>query len=71
MLAEVAGELDLEALLADIRQAFGPECLPMNLPSAEKSGDSRERVVCDLVASMTDRYALALYEKLFFPSPLV
>jgi dGTPase len=31
----------------------------------------RERVVCDLIASMTDRYAMNLYKKLFFPIPLV
>ena len=43
----------------------------MNLPSPERSGDPRERVVCDFIASITDRYALALYEKLFFPSPMV
>jgi dGTPase len=30
---------------------------------------SNERVVCDFIASMTDRYALTLYEKIFFPSP--
>lgn len=30
---------------------------------------SRERVVCDLIASITDRYALNLYEKIFFPFP--
>ncbi|MFW5810099.1 MAG: deoxyguanosinetriphosphate triphosphohydrolase [Thermodesulfobacteriota bacterium] len=30
-----------------------------------------ERVVCDFIASMTDRYAMNLYAKLFFPSPLV
>ncbi len=30
---------------------------------------SKERVVCDFIASMTDRYALTLYEKIFFPSP--
>lgn len=30
-----------------------------------------ERIACDLIASMTDRYALYLYEKIFFPSPLV
>lgn len=30
---------------------------------------SRERIVCDFIASMTDRYALTLYEKIFFPSP--
>ncbi len=29
-----------------------------------------ERVVCDFIASMTDRYALDLYSRLFFPSPL-
>jgi dGTPase len=32
---------------------------------------SKERVVCDLIASMTDRYAMNLYKTLFFPSPLV
>ena len=29
------------------------------------------RIVCDFIASMTDRYAMNLYQKLFFPSPLV
>ncbi|MBW2108733.1 MAG: deoxyguanosinetriphosphate triphosphohydrolase [Deltaproteobacteria bacterium] len=32
---------------------------------------SLERKVCDFVASLTDRYALSLYEEIFFPSPLV
>ena len=31
----------------------------------------RERTVCDLIASMTDRYAINLYQKIFFPSPTV
>ncbi len=30
----------------------------------------KERTVCDVIASMTDRYALNLYKKIFFPSPL-
>ena len=30
-----------------------------------------KRTVCDVIASMTDRYALNLYKKIFFPSPLV
>ena len=30
-----------------------------------------ERTACDIIASMTDRYALELYTKLFFPRPLV
>ncbi len=28
-----------------------------------------ERIVCDFIASITDRHALTLYEKIFFPSP--
>ena len=31
-------------------------------------GQSKERIVCDLIASLTDRHALTLYEKIFFPS---
>ncbi len=30
-----------------------------------------ERRVCDLISSMTDRYAMNLYSRLFFPSPTV
>lgn len=30
-----------------------------------------DRTVADFIASMTDRYAMALYSKLFLPSPLV
>jgi len=32
-----AEELDLKALLSNIREAFGAECLPLNLPSADGS----------------------------------
>jgi dGTPase len=34
-------------------------------------GTNQERKVCDLVASITDRYALNLYEEIFFPAPQV
>jgi dGTPase len=30
-----------------------------------------KRSVCDVIASMTDRYALEVYAKLFLPNPLV
>lgn len=33
--------------------------------------ETYERIVCDFIASITDRYALDLYSKIFFPSPLV
>ena len=32
--------------------------------------NSFARSVCDIIASMTDRYALRLYSKIFFPNPL-
>jgi dGTPase len=35
------------------------------------SGTALERWVCDFVASITDRYALNLYEEIFFPAPTV
>ena len=34
-------------------------------------GITLERTVCDFAASITDRYALNLYEEIFFPTPLV
>lgn len=32
-------------------------------------GEPRERVVCDFIAGMTDRFAITTYEKLFIPQP--
>jgi dGTPase len=32
-------------------------------------GVARDRLACDFIASMTDRYAMNLYANLFFPSP--
>jgi dGTPase len=34
-----------------------------------RNAGSSERLVCDFIASMTDRYAMNLYANLFFPSP--
>ena len=41
----------------------------MRLPAVGSNGASRERLVCDLLACMTDRYALSVYARTFFPSP--
>ena len=41
----------------------------MQLPALESKSSSKERQVCDLLACMTDRYALSLYARTFFPSP--
>jgi len=34
-----------------------------------KNKEEKERMVCDFVAGMTDRYALKSYEEIFFPKP--
>ena len=52
-----------------------PEVLEKQLKKMEmgcfRMDTTPERRVCDFVASITDRYALNLYEEIFFPTPLV
>ena len=43
----------------------------MEMAPWDPSRNPLKRSVCDLIASMTDRYALGLYSKLFFPKSLV
>ncbi len=45
--------------------------LQMNSGNHNHDDQPKELVVCDFIASMTDRYAMNLYKKIFFPSPLV
>jgi dGTPase len=53
-----------------------PDMLLLKLEELQMSGCNHnqqppERTVCDVIASMTDRSALNLYQKLFFPSPML
>jgi dGTPase len=57
-------------LLGDHR-LLAEELRKMRLPAVGSNGSSKERLVCDLLACMTDRYALSLYSRIFFPSPTV
>lgn len=41
--------------------------LPKDMKKMLNMGEKRERVVCDYVASMTDRFAINMYEELFIP----
>ncbi|MCR5398329.1 MAG: deoxyguanosinetriphosphate triphosphohydrolase [Lachnospiraceae bacterium] len=41
--------------------------LPIEMKHMLDKGEEKERVVCDFISSMTDRYAIALYEDLFIP----
>jgi dGTPase len=47
------------------------ELANLEMSGCNHNGQSKERTVCDLIATITDRHALTLYEKIFFPSPLV
>jgi dGTPase len=43
----------------------------MEMAPWDSTKNKLKRSVCDVIASMTDRYALKLYARLFFPNPLV
>jgi len=45
--------------------------MKMQMLGGNHDRQPKERTVCDLIASMTDRYAMNLYQKIFFPSPLL
>ncbi len=64
---------ELYVRLLNDREMLREELVRIELAdSAYKDKEqSDERVVCDLIASMTDRYALNLYTAIFFPSPFV
>jgi dGTPase len=47
------------------------ELTRMGIAGCLSNGSLREQVVCDFIASITDRHALDLYKKIFFPSPTV
>jgi len=47
------------------------ELADMEMSECNHGRQSKERIVCDLIASLTDRRALDLYSTIFFPSPLV
>jgi dGTPase len=62
---------ELYTYLLDNHQVLEAELTQMGIDGCLRNGDNREQVVCDFIASMTDRHALGLYEKIFFPSPTV
>ena len=62
---------ELYSYLMDNDSILEKELSRMGIAGCLSNGHPREQVVCDFIASMTDRYALGLYEKIFFPSPTV
>ncbi|MBT3388616.1 MAG: deoxyguanosinetriphosphate triphosphohydrolase [Desulfobacula sp.] len=74
----VHGEfLKAKGIIIDLYNYFmsHPDSLQSELEKMEMapwdvSVNTLARSVCDIIASMTDRYALSLYSKIFFPNPL-
>ncbi len=62
---------ELYAFMLDNDDFFEKELIRMGIAGCLENGSPKEQVVCDFIASITDRYALNLYEKIFFPSPTV
>ncbi len=60
----------VDRLLRDLFSYFmeHPEEMQQEFLCLMEEGETVERTVCDFIACMTDRYAVALYHKLFIPS---
>lgn len=61
----------LYTYLTDHPDVMQQELEKMEMAPWDSSKNNLKRSVCDVIASMTDRYALKLYTRLFFPNPLV
>lgn len=63
---EKKAEQLMETLYEYFMQHF--DKLPEDLKSlVDKNGDLKERIVCDYIGAMTDRFAISTYEELFIP----
>ena len=62
---------ELYTYFLDNEAIFIKELENMEMEECCNTNQSKERLVCDFIASMTDRHALNLYEKIFFPVPFV
>lgn len=53
----------------DVRMGFPDKQQSWETEAVYPEDTSKERIVCDFIAGMTDRYALDLYSTIFFPKP--
>lgn len=62
-------ESKAEVLMETLYQHFmkNMDSLPEEFLKLIDEGEPKERVVCDYVAAMTDRFAIALYEEIYIP----
>lgn len=62
-------EAKAEALMETLYHHFmkNPDDMPEEFLNLLSEGEPREKVVCDYVGAMTDRFAIALYNDIFVP----
>lgn len=62
-------EKKAEKLMKTLYRYFNDhiELLPTELIALMEKGEHKERIVCDYLATMTDRFAIAIYEQIFVP----
>jgi dGTPase len=62
---------ELYSYFLENEKILDQKLIELKMDSSYNQNHSKERTVCDVIASMTDRSVLNLYKKIFFPSPLV
>jgi dGTPase len=62
---------ELYAYFLENEELLHQQLMKMQMLGSNHDRQPKDRTVCDLIASMTDRYAMNLYRKIFFPSPVV
>jgi dGTPase len=62
---------ELYLYLLENEDVLQKQLAELKMTGCDDGNQSRKRIVCDVIASMTDRYAMNLYKKLFFPNPVV
>jgi len=60
---------ELYTCFIDNEKMLIKELADMEMSECNHYNQPKERIICDFIASITDRYALTLYERIFFPSP--
>ena len=56
-------------ILKDLYDYYMEHTEEISKEFSKSMSDKKERMVCDFIAGMTDRFALAMYEKNFLPQP--
>ncbi len=62
---------ELYAYYLDNKPMLIKELEKMSMAGCVNNGQPFEQLVCDFIASITDRHALELYKKIFFPIPTI